>query len=68
MIAIWQETKKTIVMVSHVIEEAVSLADRVILMRDGVVDSIFPVELPYPRRESDNFHRDVMQIRREFFK
>jgi NitT/TauT family transport system ATP-binding protein len=68
LIAIWRETKKTILMVSHVIEEAVSLADRVILMRDGVVDSIFPIELPYPRRESENFHHDVMRIRREFFR
>jgi len=68
LIAIWRETKKTIVMVSHVIEEAVSLADRVILMRDGTVDNIFPVELPYPRRESANFHQDVMRIRREFFR
>ncbi|MDR3571845.1 MAG: ABC transporter ATP-binding protein [Candidatus Pacebacteria bacterium] len=68
IIAIWHETKKTIVMVSHVIEEAVSLADRVILMKDGEVGSIFPVDLPYPRRESDNFHREVMRIRREFFK
>jgi NitT/TauT family transport system ATP-binding protein len=68
LIAIWRETKKTIVMVSHLIEEAVSLADRVILMRDGVVDNVFPVELPYPRRESENFHRDVMRIRREFFR
>lgn len=68
LIAIWHETKKTIVMVSHVIEEAVSLADRVILMRDGAVDTIFPVDLPYPRRESENFHRDVMHIRRQFFR
>jgi NitT/TauT family transport system ATP-binding protein len=68
LIAIWRETKKTIVMVSHVIEEAVSLADRVILMRDGTVDNVFPVELPYPRRESENFHHEVMRIRREFFR
>jgi NitT/TauT family transport system ATP-binding protein len=68
LIAIWQQTKRTIVMVSHVIEEAVSLADRIILMRDGAVDEVFPVDLPYPRRESDGFHRDVMKIRRAFFK
>lgn len=68
IIAIWRETKKTIVMVSHLIEEAVSLADRVILVREGAIDSIFAVDLPYPRRESENFHHDVMRIRREFFK
>jgi hypothetical protein len=37
-------------------------------MRDGVVDNVFPIELPYPRRESENFHNDVMSIRREFFR
>jgi NitT/TauT family transport system ATP-binding protein len=68
IIRIWQETKKTIVMVSHLIEEAVSLADRVILMKDGTVAAEYKVELPYPRRESDGFHRDVMNIRRDFFK
>ncbi|HUO50013.1 MAG TPA: ABC transporter ATP-binding protein [Candidatus Paceibacterota bacterium] len=68
LIAIWRQTKKTIVMVSHLIEEAVSLADRVVLVRGGTIDTVFPVDLPYPRRESENFHHDVMRIRREFFK
>ena len=31
---IWQETRRS-VMVSHIIEEAVSLAERIILMKDG---------------------------------
>jgi NitT/TauT family transport system ATP-binding protein len=68
IIKIWHETKKTILMVSHLIEEAVSLADRVALVRDGTIDQIFKIDLPYPRRESENFHRDVMKIRREFFR
>ena len=68
VLKIWHETKKTIVMVSHLIEEAVSLADRVILMRQGRVDSEYRITLPYPRRESRGFHDDVMKIRREFFK
>ncbi len=69
LIKIWRETKKTIVMVSHLIEEAVSLADRVILFRDGTIDSIFKIDLPYPRREqAESFMHDVSHIRREFFK
>lgn len=68
LIAIWQQTKKTIVMVSHVIEEAVSLADRVLLIRDAHVDAAFHIELSYPRRENENFHREVMRIHREFFR
>jgi NitT/TauT family transport system ATP-binding protein len=68
IIKVWREHKMTVVMVSHLIEEAVSLAGRIILMRDGTIDHTFSVDLPYPRRESDNFHREVMKVRREFFK
>ncbi len=67
IIEVWRRTKKTIVLVSHLIEEAVSLADRVILMKDGTVASEYKIELPYPRRENDGFHKDVMKIRKDFF-
>ena len=43
LIAIWRQTKKTVVMVSHLIEEAVSLADRVILMKDGTIDEVYSI-------------------------
>ena len=69
LIRIWRETKKTIVMVSHLVEEAVSLADRVILMRGGTAQEIFKIDLAYPRREQEAaFAHDVQKIRREFFK
>lgn len=67
IIALWRRTKKTIVMVSHQIEEAVSLADRVLLMKDGTVANEFRIELPYPRRENDGFHHDVNKILKAFF-
>ena len=69
VIAIWTQTKKTIVMVSHLIEEAVSLADQVILIKDRTVDHIFAIDLPRPRRENEAvFAHEVMQVRKEFFK
>ena len=69
LVRIWRETKKTIVMVSHLVEEAVSLADRVILMRSGTVAEVFKIDLAYPRREQEAaFAHDVQKIRREFFK
>lgn len=68
IIGVWRRTGKTIVMVSHLIEEAVSLANRVILIKSGSIASEFSIELPYPRRESDGYHRDVMRIRKDFFK
>lgn len=69
VIAIWTQTKKTIVMVSHLIEEAVSLADQVILIKDRTVDHVFTIDLPRPRRENEAaFAHEVMQVRKEFFK
>ncbi len=69
LIRIWRETKKTIVMVSHLIEEAVSLADRVLLIKNFTVEKVFEITLPRPRRENEaSFAHEVLQMRREFFK
>lgn len=68
LVRIWRETKKTIVMVSHLVEEAVSLADRVILLKGGTIQEIFKIDLAYPRREQEAaFAHDVQKIRRVFF-
>jgi NitT/TauT family transport system ATP-binding protein len=68
LIKIWQTTKKTIVMVSHSIEEAVNLADRIMLMKAGQVQQIFQIKLPYPRREKEaEFMHEVQSVRKKFF-
>jgi NitT/TauT family transport system ATP-binding protein len=51
VLRIHQETKKTIVFVTHDLDEAVLLADRVVLMspHPGRVKRIFDINLPRPR-------------------
>jgi NitT/TauT family transport system ATP-binding protein len=51
LIRIWQAERKTILFVTHDIEEAVQLADRVVVMsrRPATVQEVVPIDLPRPR-------------------
>jgi NitT/TauT family transport system ATP-binding protein len=65
---IWWETKKTIIFVTHDVEEAVLLADRVIVMsaNPGKVKKDFQVQLARPRKlESMDVAYVAADIRKE---
>ncbi|MET8689967.1 ABC transporter ATP-binding protein [Streptomyces sp. NPDC004732] len=51
LLTIWEEHRPTVVFVTHSLEEAVLLGDRVVLMsaRPGRIADIVPVDLPRPR-------------------
>jgi ABC-type nitrate/sulfonate/bicarbonate transport system ATPase subunit len=51
LMRIWQAEKKTILFVTHDIEEAVQLADRVLIMsrRPATIQKVVTVDLPRPR-------------------
>lgn len=52
---IWQQEQITMVLVTHDVEEAVFLGDRVVVMqpRPGRIRRIVDVDLPHPRNRSD---------------
>jgi len=51
LLGIWERRKKTVLFVTHDIEEAIFMASRVIVMsaRPGRIKSDVPVDLPHPR-------------------
>jgi len=51
LMRIWQETRKTAVFITHQINEALYLADRVVVLsgRPGRVKQILPIDFPRPR-------------------
>lgn len=58
LLRIWQETKKTIIFVTHNVDEALFLADRVVTMsaRPGKIEQIMKINLKHPRdRLADDF-------------
>lgn len=63
LLRIWEQTRKTIVFITHSIDEAIFLSDRIAIMtrRPGTVKAILDVPLPRPRapevRNSEAFVR-----------
>ena len=68
LLRIWGEERKTVLFVTHQIEEAVYLSDRVIVLtaRPGRVKQIVPIELARPRpfeiKHTNEFNAYVRQI------
>ena len=48
---LWMDQRKTVVFITHSIDEAILLADRVVVMspRPGLIDRVFEVDTPRPR-------------------
>ena len=55
LLRIWEAEKKTILFVTHDIEESVQLADRVVVLsaRPGRVRRVVDIDIPHPRDLSD---------------
>ncbi len=62
LLDLWEESKKTIFFVTHDIEEALILADRVILLAEGKLVDDIPVTLPRPRDEDVRAGAEAVRI------
>ena len=62
LLDLWRETRKTIFFVTHDIEEALILADRVILLAEGKLVDDIRVGLPRPRDEDVRASNEAVDI------
>jgi len=53
LLHIWQQKRKTILFVTHSVDEAVFLSDRIIVMHYGEIDRFIPIEMSRPRQRDD---------------
>lgn len=71
VLEIWKKEKKTMILVTHDIDEAIFLSDRIIVFssRPGQIKQIINVEMSRPRdRSSFEFIKIRKKIYKEFFK
>lgn len=64
LLRIWAQKQKTILMVTHAIDEAIFLADRVLVLspQPGTVKLDLPIKLPRPRDERTRYSADFMVL------
>lgn len=64
LIEIWQKSKRTIIFITHNIDEAVYLSDRIVILSvlPATVKEIIPISLDRPRNRTD---REFITIRKE---
>lgn len=53
LLQIFQENKKTVIFVTHDVDEAILLGNKIVALEKGIVLQEIPVELPYPRNMKD---------------
>jgi len=73
LLDIWERDRKTVVFVTHSVEEAVFLSDKVVMMTrsPGRIRQVIDIDLPRPRRRSEllldpRYQKYVVDIERMF--
>ena len=67
LMQLWHEKRKTVIFVTHDLDEAILLADRVMLLsrRPGRIRQVFPIDMPRPRADYDaRAHETFVRVRK----
>jgi sulfonate transport system ATP-binding protein len=64
LLDIWQENRTTMLFVTHDIDEAIYLANKVIIMsaKPGSIREIFPIDLTFPRKKASSSFQEIRRL------
>jgi len=64
LLNIWQEEKTSMIFVTHDIDEAIYLANKVVIMsaKPGLIQNIIPIDLPFPRKKTTSSFQEFRTI------
>lgn len=65
LLSLWQETGKTTVFVTHDVDEALKLADRIVVVTDGRIGHDVALDFPRPRGDELRMNGAADALRRE---
>lgn len=72
LLGIWEQTRPSVIFITHDLEEAVALADRVVVMTaaPGTIKGIFEIDLPRPRGavQEIRFHPRFLELHQQIWK
>jgi NitT/TauT family transport system ATP-binding protein len=70
LLSMWSKERRTVMFITHDVDEAVYLANRVIVMaaRPGRLHKIVPVDLPFPRTEDMRLSPRFSELRNDVWR
>ena len=68
LLDLWERERKTIIFVTHYIDEAIFLSDRIFVMKDGKFVNGYKLELKRPRKEDIKFNKNFVQLKKNILK
>jgi NitT/TauT family transport system ATP-binding protein len=70
LLALWEQLRPSVIFVTHDLEEAIALADRVVVMTaaPGTVKDVYEIDLPRPRQVPEiRFDRRFIELHEEIW-
>ena len=70
LLKLWQENRASVIFVTHDLEEAIALADKVYVLTAGpaTVKSVYEIKLPRPRNVADiRYNKDFIKISKQIW-